>query len=61
MNNHKHMVDITLALPVFNEELNIEKVIHDSIIALDVIGRTWEIIIVDNCQQAFPIPVRTGL
>lgn len=47
-NKKNNSVEISLALPVFNEEKNIEKVINDSIIALNKISRPWEIIIVDN-------------
>ena len=48
MSDQNKSIEISLALPVFNEEKNIEKVVNDSVIALNKIGLTWEIIIVDN-------------
>jgi glycosyltransferase involved in cell wall biosynthesis len=40
--------DITLALPCFNERDNIARVLEQSIRDLDSLGRTWELIVIDN-------------
>jgi len=39
---------LTLALPAYNEEGNITSVLDASISALQRLGKTWEIIVVDN-------------
>jgi glycosyltransferase involved in cell wall biosynthesis len=44
----RESIDITLALPTYNEESNIHKVLADSVMSLTKIGRTWEIIVIDN-------------
>jgi glycosyltransferase involved in cell wall biosynthesis len=44
-------MDITLALPAYNEESNIARVLQEAITALEDIGRPWEIILVDNCSS----------
>jgi len=43
-----HEVDITLALPAYNEAGNIESVLAESVDALNQTGRTWDIIVIDN-------------
>ena len=40
--------EITLALPAYNEGLNIAKVLDDCVAALVALGRSWEIIVIDN-------------
>lgn len=40
--------DITLALPTYNESANIVGVLDESIVALEKIGRTFEVIVIDN-------------
>ncbi len=40
--------DITLALPAYNEESNIRGVLDDSVQSLENLGRSWEIIVIDN-------------
>jgi glycosyltransferase involved in cell wall biosynthesis len=40
--------DITLALPCFNERDNIARVVEQSIRDLESLGRTWELIVIDN-------------
>ena len=40
--------DITLALPAYNEGQNIAKVLDDCVAALTELGRSWEILVVDN-------------
>ena len=42
------VVEITLALPTYNEESNILKVLTKSVEFLASLGRTWEIIVIDN-------------
>lgn len=44
----KKQAEITLALPTYNEQDNIQKVINNSVKTLDEQGRTWEIIVIDN-------------
>jgi glycosyltransferase involved in cell wall biosynthesis len=41
-------IDVTLALPAYNEEGNIVKVLAKSIKFLSSIDKTWEIIVIDN-------------
>jgi len=41
-------VDITLALPAFNEEKSILKVLDQSVGALERLERPWEILVIDN-------------
>lgn len=41
-------IEITLALPAYNEESNILRVLSESIKSLISLGRTWEIIVIDN-------------
>jgi glycosyltransferase involved in cell wall biosynthesis len=41
-------VEVTLALPAYNEEANIIEVLEKSIAFMDQMKRTWEIIVVDN-------------
>lgn len=48
---NQHTVDITLALPAYNEEGNIERVIAESRKALECTGRTWEILVIDNASN----------
>lgn len=48
MNNNKDNILITLALPAYNEESNILKVLNDSISSLNSIEPLWEIIVIDN-------------
>ena len=40
--------NITLALPAYNEGQNIAKVLDDCVAALTNLGRTWEILVIDN-------------
>ena len=40
--------EITLVLPAYNEEENIASVLADSRASLERLGRTWEILVVDN-------------
>ena len=40
--------DITLALPAYNEGQNIAKVLNDCVAALADMGRSWEILVIDN-------------
>jgi glycosyltransferase involved in cell wall biosynthesis len=40
--------DVTLALPCYNERDNITDVLAASVRALTALGRTWEILVVDN-------------
>ena len=40
--------DITLALPAYNEGQNIAKVLDDCVAALADLGRSWEILVIDN-------------
>lgn len=44
-------VAITLGLPAYNEQDNIETVLNDSIAALNKTGQSWEVIVVDNCSS----------
>jgi glycosyltransferase involved in cell wall biosynthesis len=40
--------EITLVLPAYNEQENIRSVLTDCIASLERLGRTWEILVVDN-------------
>lgn len=40
--------EITLALPCYNERDNIVAVLGDAVAALERLGRTWEILVIDN-------------
>ena len=40
--------DITLALPAYNEQDNITNVLDQSAAAMEQLGRTWEILVIDN-------------
>ena len=40
--------DVTLAMPCYNERDNITDVLTTSVRALNALGRTWEILVVDN-------------
>ncbi len=40
--------EITLVLPAYNEQDNIGSVLANSIASLERLGRTWEILVVDN-------------
>lgn len=40
--------EISLALPCYNEEANIRRVVEDSIAHLEQFGRPWEVIVIDN-------------
>jgi glycosyltransferase involved in cell wall biosynthesis len=42
---------LTLGLPCYNERDNIGAVLADSTAALDRLGHSWEILVVDNCSQ----------
>jgi glycosyltransferase involved in cell wall biosynthesis len=48
MQTINHGVEVTLALPAYNEENNILKVLAESKDVLEKLGRTWEIIVIDN-------------
>lgn len=41
-------IDITLALPAYNESDNIGNVLNEAIADLESVGRSWEIIVIDN-------------
>jgi glycosyltransferase involved in cell wall biosynthesis len=41
-------IDVTLALPAYNEESNIKQVLTETIKHLVSLGKTWEIIVIDN-------------
>ena len=43
--------EITVALPAYNEEKNIARVVGDTRDALEAIGRPWEILVIDNCSR----------
>ncbi len=43
-------VDITLALPAYNEADNIRSIIEDSMDALETLGRSWELLLIDNAS-----------
>jgi glycosyltransferase involved in cell wall biosynthesis len=43
-------VELTLALPAYNEGANIELVVRDSAAALAECGLTWELLVIDNCS-----------
>jgi glycosyltransferase involved in cell wall biosynthesis len=43
-------VDLTLALPAYNEARNLEAVLEASTSALERIGLTWELLVIDNCS-----------
>src|SRR5262245_47498712 len=40
--------EISLALPCYNERDNIARVVEHSIRSLEQLGRTWELIVIDN-------------
>ncbi|MDX2344376.1 MAG: glycosyltransferase family 2 protein [Acidimicrobiia bacterium] len=40
--------EVTLALPAYNESENISSVLDESIAALEHLGKTWEVIVIDN-------------
>ena len=42
------MLDISLVLPAYNEQDNIVKVVTSAADSLDQLGKTWEIVVVDN-------------
>ncbi len=41
-------IEVTLALPAYNESENISSVLDASIRALESLGTTWEVIVIDN-------------
>lgn len=41
-------IEITLALPAYNESENLASVLDDSIAALEDLGKTWELLVIDN-------------
>jgi glycosyltransferase involved in cell wall biosynthesis len=52
--------EISLALPCYNERDNIADVVEHSIGALDRLGRSWELIVIDNhSSDGTPTQVRT--
>jgi glycosyltransferase involved in cell wall biosynthesis len=44
-------VEITLALPCYNEAENITAVLAESTTHLNQLGKSWEILVVDNCSS----------
>ncbi len=44
-------VEVTLALPAYNEEKNIVNVLNDSVASLEKLRCAWEIIVIDNCSN----------
>lgn len=42
------MVEITIALPAYNESENISSVLIDTVSHLESLGQTWEILVIDN-------------
>ncbi len=42
---------ITLALPAYNEQANIVKVLDDSVKSLCNVCNSWEILVIDNCSN----------
>jgi glycosyltransferase involved in cell wall biosynthesis len=48
MSKMNSMVEVTLALPAYNEEENIIEVLEKSIESLNQLKRTWEVIVIDN-------------
>lgn len=44
------MTDVTLALPAYNESENIATVLSECVSALQSLGRTWEILVIDNAS-----------
>lgn len=51
--------EITLAMPAYNEEANIHRVVTESITALEQINRSWEVLVIDNCSNDLtPVIVR---
>lgn len=53
--------EITFALPAYNEEANIARVVDDTRRALESQGRTWEILVIDNCSTDGTRQVVAGL
>ena len=49
--NNSPTIDISVALPAYNEEFNIVRVLDDVVKDLNAIGRSWEVIVVDNCSS----------
>lgn len=48
MSGISNPIQVTLALPTYNEEKNIVKILDQSIDSLEKLQRTWEIIVIDN-------------
>ncbi|QDT64274.1 glycosyltransferase family 2 protein [Calycomorphotria hydatis] len=44
-------LEVTLALPCYNEEGNIQHVVRESVQHLEEFGRPWEIIVIDNASS----------
>jgi glycosyltransferase involved in cell wall biosynthesis len=42
------MTEITVALPAYNEAANINKVLTDTVSHLESLGKTWEVLVIDN-------------
>jgi glycosyltransferase involved in cell wall biosynthesis len=53
--------EITVALPAYNEEKNIARVVGDTRAALDRLGVPWEILVIDNCSRDGTRAVVEGL
>lgn len=43
--------EVSLAMPCYNEEANIKRVVLDSVEHLTKSGLTWEILVIDNCSS----------
>ena len=42
---------VTLALPAYNEEENIEQVLTQCVASLNTLPHTWEILVIDNASS----------
>jgi len=48
--NNNHSVSVSVVIPVFNEEDSIEPLVDELQMVLDKLGKTYEILLIDDCS-----------
>ena len=58
---HNGLVEISVILPIYNEEGNIEPLVHEIVQALEPLGKSFEIICVDDGSKDHGLEVMVSL
>lgn len=48
--DNSHLLDLSVVVPVFNEEESIEPLVEELHMVLDKLGKTYEILLIDDCS-----------